>query len=379
MRKFKIESEDWTFEGWPGVVPGKDTPTVTVRLSRWDEVNLRAMMPEPEAWALAQGILDCLPTPAPSEETPSKLLVDSFELARQAVVKWGPVAQERMVTEEIGEFLSAFAQYARGRVTPNEVASEIADVILVLASAMVVVGTTPDVVAAEIAAKSARLRGRLVQPEPEPEPVPSEAARASSRTQAPNTAFPWGKPPWESPRRRAAKDSPQHGRTTLPRKATPDAPSMTGSVPVGAGEAGSIIAIGPDGTPGWTAPAAESVPDTDAIIAGTPTVGARYGDCDHTRIPTGTVALNPPTGVMNGAVYVCNARGWDLARGEAGWFTPEPDFESAPLDLAIIIHIDCIFPKDYAEVRRIVEAWEAAHSQAPATTPIIVPYDGEPL
>lgn len=179
MREFKIESEDWRFEGWPGVVPGEvdaDTgeavgepsPTVTVRLSRWDtedEFKLRALLFEPEARAIAQGILDCLPTPAPSEEVPSKLLVDSFELARQAVVKWGPVAQERMVTEEIGEFLSTFAQYSRGRVTPNEVASEIADVILVLASAMVVVGTTPDVVAAEIAAKSARLRGRLA-PQP---------------------------------------------------------------------------------------------------------------------------------------------------------------------------------------------------------------------
>ena len=103
MREFKIESEDWTFEGWPGVVPGEvdaDTgdavgepsPTVTVRLSRWEDedefrLEVRTLLFEPEARAIAQGILDCLPTPAPSEEVPSKLLVDSFELARQAVAK----------------------------------------------------------------------------------------------------------------------------------------------------------------------------------------------------------------------------------------------------------------------------------------------------
>ncbi len=105
MREFKIESEDWRFEGWPGVVPGEvdaDTgeavgepsPTVTVRLSRWaddDEFQLevRALMFEPEARALAQGILDCLPTPAPSEAMIAHILLLPHESTRAALLAPG--------------------------------------------------------------------------------------------------------------------------------------------------------------------------------------------------------------------------------------------------------------------------------------------------
>lgn len=95
-----------------------------------------------------------------------------------------------------------------------------------------------------------------------------------------------------------------------------------------------------------------------------PTVGARYGDCDWSQIPGGTLALSPL-----GSVFVCDTgpvrmECWDFARGGDGyWYIPVQG-ASLPPDDATLIHIgDGTFPADYAGVRSIVEAWEAAHPE----------------
>lgn len=117
----------------------------------------------------------------------------------------------------------------------------------------------------------------------------------------------------------------------------------------------------------WSAPVPKSEPGTpEAVTAGTaaltdlmrtPAVGSIYGDVDWEKIPVGTVALVP-----SGTVYVRCHKWWDIARVLGGWSTPDLDFSAFSPDCATLIHIgDGTLPDDYAEVRRIVEAWEAAH------------------
>lgn len=45
---------------------------------------------------------------------------------------WGYEAQEKMVHEEIGELLSALGKISRGRATPMEVITELADVSIMI-------------------------------------------------------------------------------------------------------------------------------------------------------------------------------------------------------------------------------------------------------
>lgn len=54
------------------------------------------------------------------------------EEAKEAVRLWGEEAQTRIFIEEIGEFLAAWNQYDRGRITREEYVSEIADVFITL-------------------------------------------------------------------------------------------------------------------------------------------------------------------------------------------------------------------------------------------------------
>lgn len=51
---------------------------------------------------------------------------------REAVKQWGCDFQVGMVAEECGEMLSALSKFKRGRVKPMELASEIADVRIML-------------------------------------------------------------------------------------------------------------------------------------------------------------------------------------------------------------------------------------------------------
>ena len=51
---------------------------------------------------------------------------------REAVKQWGVELQVGMVAEECGEMLSALSKFRRGRIKPMELASEIADVRIML-------------------------------------------------------------------------------------------------------------------------------------------------------------------------------------------------------------------------------------------------------
>lgn len=51
---------------------------------------------------------------------------------REAVKQWGVDLQVGMVAEECGEMLSALSKFKRGRIKPMELASEIADVRIML-------------------------------------------------------------------------------------------------------------------------------------------------------------------------------------------------------------------------------------------------------
>jgi hypothetical protein len=51
---------------------------------------------------------------------------------REAVKQWGADFQIGMVAEEVGELLSALSKFKRGRIRPMELASEIADVQIML-------------------------------------------------------------------------------------------------------------------------------------------------------------------------------------------------------------------------------------------------------
>ncbi len=90
-----------------------------------------------------------------------------FDVAAEACVTWGPFAQSTMIVEEFGEFLTAFARLSRNRATREEVIAEAADVIVVLGSAMALVGrdgnATLDELAAAVDRKLARLRTRLAE------------------------------------------------------------------------------------------------------------------------------------------------------------------------------------------------------------------------
>ena len=48
-----------------------------------------------------------------------------------AVRLWGAQRQFRQLTEECGELIAAVNQYERGRITADQLASEIADVLII--------------------------------------------------------------------------------------------------------------------------------------------------------------------------------------------------------------------------------------------------------
>lgn len=55
---------------------------------------------------------------------------DRLSLYDAAIAKWGVGAQKNMAYEEIGELLTALARDDRGRVTTEELLTELADVTI---------------------------------------------------------------------------------------------------------------------------------------------------------------------------------------------------------------------------------------------------------
>lgn len=77
--------------------------------------------------------IDCLfEEPLPfAEEGVVARLNDSAPVLSRAVAKYGADAQSRMVFEECGELVAELARWQRGRSTVDDVAGEVADVLLV--------------------------------------------------------------------------------------------------------------------------------------------------------------------------------------------------------------------------------------------------------
>ncbi len=77
----------------------------------------------------------------------------------RAIAAWGEAPQWRMVQEECAELIAEINRFDRGRSDESKLADEIADVIIVLAGAIRMVG--PERVTLAVEAKLARLNGRL--------------------------------------------------------------------------------------------------------------------------------------------------------------------------------------------------------------------------
>jgi len=84
--------------------------------------------------------------------------VESITL-NKAIELWGVKAQVGMVMEECGELLTALNRFDRGRATAEDVASEIADVIILMAQMKVIFGDK--IVQDAIDFKSQRLIDRV--------------------------------------------------------------------------------------------------------------------------------------------------------------------------------------------------------------------------
>lgn len=139
----------------------KQTPGIGLTVDQLAEASRRMAV----GFATAFG-----PTPdaTPSVSAPPEIrMVEVYDVAAEACATWGPTAQATMIVEEVGEFLTAFARLSRDRATREQVIEEAADVIVVLGSALVLVGgkgnETLALLAKAVEAKVARLRERLAR------------------------------------------------------------------------------------------------------------------------------------------------------------------------------------------------------------------------
>lgn len=81
-----------------------------------------------------------------------------------AVYQWGTTSQVNQCQEECGELIAAFNRLRRGRITPKELASEVADVIIMIEQARQIVNALGGDVEAQILAKIQRLESQLSDP-----------------------------------------------------------------------------------------------------------------------------------------------------------------------------------------------------------------------
>jgi NTP pyrophosphatase (non-canonical NTP hydrolase) len=57
---------------------------------------------------------------------------DRLNLYKKAIEKWGEDAQKEMLYEELGELITAVAQFKRGRTSHHDVMTELADVFIMV-------------------------------------------------------------------------------------------------------------------------------------------------------------------------------------------------------------------------------------------------------
>lgn len=65
---------------------------------------------------------------------------EKIELYNKAIDTWGVEAQRNMAFEEIGELITALAQDRRGRVTKEEILTELADVTIMCEQLATILG-----------------------------------------------------------------------------------------------------------------------------------------------------------------------------------------------------------------------------------------------
>ena len=85
---------------------------------------------------------------------------------KAAIDKWGSDAQFDQLVEECAELIAAVKHYRRGRVTEQQLADELADVLLMAGQMVYLLGE--ERVQAAVAAKIAKLKTLLAQPEETP-------------------------------------------------------------------------------------------------------------------------------------------------------------------------------------------------------------------
>lgn len=78
-----------------------------------------------------------------------------------AIEAWGADAQLTHIQEELAELIVAISHLRRGRCDADHVAEEVADVILCMGTARVLVGV--DLVSKHVLAKLERLEGRIAR------------------------------------------------------------------------------------------------------------------------------------------------------------------------------------------------------------------------
>lgn len=82
---------------------------------------------------------------------------------KRALAVWGFESQARMLQEECGELIAEINRYGRDRSSLALLANEVADVLITLKQARIVIG--PDIIDAAVDAKLLRLEQRLAEAE----------------------------------------------------------------------------------------------------------------------------------------------------------------------------------------------------------------------
>ena len=81
---------------------------------------------------------------------------ERIKLYEAAISKWGVEAQKNMAFEELGELITALARDRRGRATPEEILTELADVTIMCEQLATILGF--DLYKLEMERKLLRLR-----------------------------------------------------------------------------------------------------------------------------------------------------------------------------------------------------------------------------
>lgn len=88
-----------------------------------------------------------------------KMLKKLLNICRNAITHYGWETEQRQACEEMGELIAALHQYRRGKISHEDVVSEIADVLVTTTELALIFGK--DKVAQEVNRKLDRLQDRI--------------------------------------------------------------------------------------------------------------------------------------------------------------------------------------------------------------------------